>query len=104
MSRKSISRCLPLLVLVLALRCFPQNPEKHRREIDVHARQAQAFLQESRPDLAIPEFRAIVALDPKNVDAMGNLGVLLFFQGDYVNALPPLRSALKLQPSLSKLS
>jgi len=48
--------------------------------------------------LAIPEFRAIVALDPKDVDALGNLGVLLFFQGDYANATPQLRAAVKLRP------
>jgi len=53
--------------------------------------------------LAIPEFRAIVALDPNNVDAQGNLGVLLFFQGAYADAIPPLRTALRLRPGLSKI-
>ena len=53
--------------------------------------------------MAIPEFRAIVALDPNNVDAQGNLGVLLFFQGAYADAIPPLRTALRLRPGLSKI-
>ena len=61
------------------------------------------FLSENRPDLAIPEFRAIVALDRNNVDALGNLGVLLFFQSNYAEAVPPLRAAVKLRPSLSKM-
>lgn len=60
--------------------CFPQS-SKNQEEITSHARQAQAFLKENRPDLAIPEFRAIVALDPDSVDGQANLGVLLFFQG-----------------------
>jgi hypothetical protein len=34
------------------------------------------FLAQERPDLPIPEFQSIVALDPDNVDAQGNLGVL----------------------------
>jgi tetratricopeptide (TPR) repeat protein len=37
------------------------------------------------------------------VDALGNLGVVLFFQGDYTGAIPQLRAALKLRPSLSKI-
>ena len=40
---------------------------------------------------------------PRNVDALGNLGVLLFFQGAYADAVPQLRAALKLQPTLWKI-
>jgi Flp pilus assembly protein TadD len=42
-------------------------------------------------------------LIPRNVDALGNLGVLLFFQGAYADAVPQLRAALKLQPTLWKI-
>lgn len=82
--------------------CFPQVG-KDQQDIASHARQAQAFLKENRPDLAIPEFRAITALDPNDVNAQGNLGVLLFFQGDYAEAISPLRKTLALQPNLSKI-
>jgi flagellar motor protein MotB len=41
--------------------------------------------------------------DPKNVDARGNLGVLLFFQGEYSKATPQLREAIALRPGLWKL-
>jgi len=51
----------------------------------------------------VPEFRALVALEPNNVDVQGNLGVLLFFQGTYTDAIPPLRAALKLKPGLWKI-
>jgi tetratricopeptide (TPR) repeat protein len=53
--------------------------------------------------LAVPEFRAIIALDPNNVDARGNLGVVLFFQGAYPDAIPQFRAALKVRPTLWKI-
>lgn len=79
------------------------SPPGHQQEIAAHAKQAQAYLSENRLDLAIKEFRAILALDPKNVDARGNLGVVLFFQGAYGEAIPELRATLKLQPHLVKI-
>lgn len=86
-----------------ALQCVSQSAASRAQEIASHARQAQEFLKEQRPDLAIPEFRAMVALDPNNVDARGNLGVLLFFQGDYPAAIPQLRAALRLRPTLWRM-
>lgn len=94
------------LLVVLFLGLLPslgQATASRQQQIEAHSRQAQAFLKQNRPDLAIPEFRAIVALDPKNADAMGNVGVLLFFQGQYADAVAPLRAALKLQPGLAKI-
>jgi len=97
-------RLLGILSFALfSFRCFAQSAPSHQEQIESHKHQAQVFLKENRPDLAIPEFRAIVALDRNNVDAMGNLGVLLFFQGDYAGAIPPLRAALKLRHTLWKL-
>jgi Tfp pilus assembly protein PilF len=91
-------------VLVLGLLSgFTQSNPTPQQQIESHNRKAAEYLKENRPDLAAPEFRAIVALDPNNVDARGNLGVVLFFQGDYTSAIPQLRAALKLQPTLSKI-
>ena len=81
---------------------FSQSEPSLQQQIESHNRQAAEFLRENRPDLAVPELRAIVTLDPNNVDAHGNLGVILFFQGAYADAIPQLRAALKLQPTLSK--
>jgi tetratricopeptide (TPR) repeat protein len=96
---------LPFVFLFLGLlSSFSQTNPGRQQEIESHSRQAAEYLKENRPDLAVPEFKAIVALDPKNVDARGNIGVLLFFQGDYTNAIPELRAALKLRrPALSKI-
>jgi tetratricopeptide (TPR) repeat protein len=83
--------------------CYPQTPPDHGQQIASHMKQAQVYLSQNRSDLAIAEFKAIVALDPKNADARGNLGVLLFFQADYGEAIPHLRATLKLQPALWKI-
>jgi tetratricopeptide (TPR) repeat protein len=90
------------VVLCLELLSVSQSSPSRQQQIESHNRKAAEYLKENRPDLAIPEFRAIVALDPNNVDARGNLGTLLFFQGDHTNAIPQLRAALKLRPTLWK--
>ena len=74
-----------------------------RDQILLHAQQAQQFLRANQPDRAIPEFRAIIALDNTNVDAHGNLGVLLYFKGDYALAIRELQAAVKLNPNLWKI-
>jgi tetratricopeptide (TPR) repeat protein len=91
------------LLLTATTACFSQSASSPQQQIQEHARKAQEYLQQNRPDLAIPEFKAIVALEPNNADARGNLGVLLFFQGAYADAIPQLRAALKMQPSLWKI-
>jgi tetratricopeptide (TPR) repeat protein len=92
-----------VVVFIAALPCFPQSGPSRQQQIESHARQAQEYLKENKLDLAASEFGAIVALDPKNVDARGNLGVLLFFQGKYAEAIPQFRAALKLRPGLWKI-
>jgi tetratricopeptide (TPR) repeat protein len=94
----------PWVVLFLGLlSSLSQTNPGRQQEIESHSRKAAEYLKQNRPDLAVPEFKAVVALDPKNVDARGNIGVLLFFQGDYTKAIPELRAALKLRPALSKI-
>jgi tetratricopeptide (TPR) repeat protein len=92
-----------MILLAALLPCFSQSSPTRQQQIESHARQAAEDLKENKPDLAVPEFRAIVALDPGNVDARGNLGVLLFFQGSYAEAIPELRAALKMRPTLWKI-
>jgi tetratricopeptide (TPR) repeat protein len=80
-----------------------QAASSRQAQVKQHTQQAQQYLSQRRPDLAIPELKAVVALDPKNLDARANLGVLLFFRGEYADAAPQLRAALKLQPDLWKI-
>jgi len=62
--------------------------------------QVQKYLQEQKPQLAIPVLREIVSLDPNNLNGHANLGVLLFFQGSYAEAIPHMRSALAMKADL----
>jgi Flp pilus assembly protein TadD len=104
MKTREIICSVPAILLFLgSLQSAAQSGASRQQQIEAHNRQAQQYLKENRADLASAELRAIVALDPNNVDARGNLGVMLFFQGDYADAIPQLRAALKLQPGLSKI-
>ncbi len=68
-----------------------------------HARRANEFLKANQPAKAIPEFSALVAAQPENVDAQANLGVLLYFQARHSEAEPHLRKAVQLHPNLPKI-
>ncbi len=72
-------------------------------QLETHLSEAHRLLNENKPEAAIPEFRAILALDPSNIDALGNLGVLLFFRGAYAEAAIDLRGALERKPDLWKI-
>lgn len=89
------------IILSLPILSFAQTSTKER--IASYSRSAQEHLAANRPDLAAPELRAIIALDPANADARANLGVITFFQGDYAKAAPELHEALKLRPALWKV-
>jgi Flp pilus assembly protein TadD len=77
--------------------------EDARPQILEHTRKAQEYLREKKPDLAIPELRSIVALNPGDLNARTDLGVLLFFQGDYSGAIPQLQEAVNSKPDLWKI-
>jgi tetratricopeptide (TPR) repeat protein len=91
-----VGRRFALLALLPWLSLFGQDVAALEAE-------AQKHIQEQKPELAIPVLRKIVALDPKNVNAQANAGVLLFFQDHYAEAIPYLRAALGLHPELSRI-
>jgi tetratricopeptide (TPR) repeat protein len=103
MSRTSVLSAALAGVLIAVFPAFCHSESNTTQELETRARQAQEYLKSNHPELAAKEFRAIVALDPSNVEARGNLGVLLFFQSDYANAAEQLRAALQLQPTLWKI-
>ncbi len=93
-----------LILLALPWITSPaQTSPGSKDQIALHMQKAQDYLAQRRPDLAIPELQDVVALDPGNVDARGNLGVLLFFRGDYAGALPNLRAAVQMKPDIWKI-
>ena len=80
-----------------------QSKTGSEQQVESHERRAAEFLKENKLDLAASEFRAILALDPKDADARGNLGVVLFFEGKYDDATPELRKALTQRPTVWKI-
>jgi tetratricopeptide (TPR) repeat protein len=106
MAKSSLAASLVILLLACVSVSRAQSAHaspSQQQEIQQHLQKAAAALKANQPTKAIPEFKAIVALDPKNVDALGNLGVIYFFQGDYATAVPNLRAALALKPGLWKI-
>lgn len=90
-------------LLLIVASAFPQSPTATRQLFANHSAKAQTYLQQKRPDLAIPELRLAADLDPRDVNTQANLGVLLFFQGKTEEAVLHLRAAIELQPSLPKI-
>jgi tetratricopeptide (TPR) repeat protein len=68
-----------------------------------HEQRAQEYLNQKQPKLAIPEFKAVLAADPDNLNALANLGVLLYFEQNYAEAAPYLKQAVAKRPDLSKI-
>ena len=95
--------CALLFLPFTAISSVGQTAALEKQQAEQHIRASQEYLRQQRPDLAIPELQKVVALEPQNVDARGNLGVLLFFRGDYAGATSQLRAAVKLKPDLWKL-
>jgi len=84
---------------LMAQALMAQTPDVQQK-IGALEQQVQKHLQAQKPQLAIPVLREIASLDPKNINAQANLGVLLFFQANYAEAIPHMRAALQLQPDL----
>lgn len=87
----------------VAVSAFCQSAAGPPPQLATRFRQAQALMAANQPAAAAREYAAILALEPGNVEARGNLGVLLYFQGEYAKAASELRQALKLRPNLWKI-
>lgn len=87
----------PLLLAVIS------PAQSVTEQIQTHLRSAKQHAAEQRPDLALADFRAVVALDPQNIEALGNIGVLEFFGAQYGSAVQDLRAALRVKPELTRL-
>src|SRR5215469_11761304 len=89
MSATSVLFTLLFLPTAL-LSSFCQTTATKQDQINQHMQRAQQYLNQQRPDLAIPELQALISLEPENTEAQGNLGVLLFFRSDYAGSIPHL--------------
>jgi tetratricopeptide (TPR) repeat protein len=92
-----------LTVPLLAAATGQAPAGKAPQSADEHLNLAKRYVSEQKTDQAIDELKQAAALEPTNVEARGNLGVLLYFRGDYAAAIPELRTAAKAQPDLWKI-
>jgi tetratricopeptide (TPR) repeat protein len=103
LSRAARVTAFALLALaILPARAHAQATPSRAAQIQEHFRQAAADLKANNPQAAIQEYEAILALDPKNAEALTNRGALEFLRGDCKSALPDFRAALAGDPSLTK--
>jgi tetratricopeptide (TPR) repeat protein len=93
-------RAVAAVAFLLVVPSFPQSTLTKQQQVESHTRQAQEFLKANRPDLAAGEYDAALILDPSNVEARANLGVVLYLQGECSKAAPQLRGALQVRPAL----
>ncbi len=98
-----VSRGFALLVLLPSLALAQAPAGSEAQQLAKHKGLAQRYLAEKKPELAIPELRAVVQLDPSDIDSRANLGVLLFFSGKYAEAVPELRAAVAARSGLAKI-
>ncbi len=97
------SASLLLLISTLSIAgSLPQSSLSTTSQVQTHLARAQAALRAHDTAAAVKEFKEVLALDPKNVDASVNLGVVAFFQGHFAQAAPYLGHALAIDPSLVK--
>ncbi len=80
-----------------------QAPAAASQTAEDHLNLAKRYVAEQKTDRAITVLKQVVALDPGNIEARGNLGVLLYFHGDYAGAVPELRAAVQDRADLWKI-
>jgi len=99
----NVAKVLAALALLLAAVVCSSQSTDDKADLAAHIQKARGYLDEKRPDLAIPELQAAAAIDPEDVETQGNLGVLLYFQGKAAEAIPHLRAAVERQPGMAKI-
>lgn len=93
----------PIVVLLAGGLCLAQSTPDKQADFAAHIQKAKGYLDEKRPDLAIPELQAAAEINSDSVETQGNLGVLLYFQGKPGDAVPHLRAAVDHQPGMGKI-
>lgn len=95
------------LLLALAVLAGPsiwsQSDASKQQQIQAHVQRAQQAILSSDFVSAEREFQAVVTLDPSNLDALGNVGVMRYFQGDWAGATEQFRKVLEIQPKAWKV-
>ena len=83
----------------LTAAAFPQSANQ-AAEIKKHLQAGQQFLAQRKLEEAAREFSAVAELNPRNVEAHANLGVIEFLRGNCGEATPRFQTSLRLNPQL----
>ncbi|HEV2419247.1 MAG TPA: tetratricopeptide repeat protein [Terriglobia bacterium] len=106
-SRAVFGLNLALVIFLVFLFASPftsaaQTGRSRTADIQAHLQRAQNALKNNQPEVAATELRAVLALDPQNADALANLGVIAFFQGDCRAASQDFSRALAVRPAITQ--
>jgi Flp pilus assembly protein TadD len=103
-SQRCRNLALFLGMVLLAVRAsYAQALNSNQQEVHADLQRALDALRVNDPETAAREYRAALQLDPTNIDARANLGVIGFMQHHYAEAAENFRQVLKLQPSQWKM-
>ena len=100
--RKEVVTLLCVMLAATSLGLAQSKPSA-QQQIEDHKRLAAEYLKENKLDLAASEFRSILALNPQDAETRGNLGVVLFFEKKYADAIPELQRALNQRSTIWKI-
>lgn len=81
-------------MLLHAYGLYAQGAAQKSTKVNNYLEQGQAALQANRTEAAIQDFQQVLSLDPKDVEANMNLGVIAFLRGDCEGAESRLKFAL----------
>ncbi|HKF55777.1 MAG TPA: tetratricopeptide repeat protein [Blastocatellia bacterium] len=95
-----LSFCCQVSFFCQVTRAQSKAPEDPR--VQAHLQRARSALAANASSTAVAEYQAILEIDPKNVEAQANLGVIAFFGGDCQGASRYFNGALAVQPALPK--
>ena len=94
--------CLAVaLALAITPATYSQTERGQQEEIHSHLQQAEEALKSGNATMAEQQFRAILALDPNNLEARTKLGIVLFMRDDWAGAAEDLQQVLGVQPRLA---
>ncbi len=80
-----------------------QTPDQKQQDVQADLHRALDALKVNDPETASREYRAALQLDPTNIDARANLGVISYMQRNYADAADDLRQVLRQDPTLWKM-
>ena len=100
---KSTKFCTFLPRLLLLFAAIPLAAQNNDDAIQLHRNAASSALKANDLSRAEQEYRAILSIDPKNVEASSALGVALYASGNFKEASAALQNALELDPSQPRI-